>query len=206
MKKKRKFPQSINGKVALAQEMANGFEENTDVYPEPETDAAAQKARIVSVQKKISNVTQAQAALSAAIDDRDEEIELMVDEMGENLDYAEHVTDGDDAKLKLIGWSGRAAPKKLEKPGQSKLLEIAKQGAGWFKCDWKDPSDGGKVQVYKIMRRIVRDGGDMKEAGSSIISEASLFDQPRGVELEFAVVGVNKAGESEPSNSITITL
>ena len=206
MKRKRKFPGTINGKMALAQDMVHGFEENTDVYTKPPIDVAAQKARITSVQGKINAVTQMEAALKAARQDRDDEIDLMEDEMGENIDYAEFVAKGDDAKLRLISWSGRAEPQKLEKPGQSKLLEIVKQGAGWFKCDWKDPSEGGKVQVYKIMRRVVKDGGDMKEAGSSLVSEASIFDQPRGVELEYAVVGVNKAGESEPSNSITITL
>jgi hypothetical protein len=206
MKRKRKFPTTQAGKLALAHEMVHGFEENKDVYDKPPIDVTAQKARLAGVQGKINVVTQAEAALKLARQDLGDEIDLMEDEMGENLDYAEFVTKDDDAKLRFIGWSGRAEPKKMEKPGQSKLLEIVKQGAGWFKCDWKDPSDGGKVQVYKIMRRIVKDGGDMKEASSSIISEASLFDQPRGIELEFAVVGANKAGESEPSNSITITL
>jgi hypothetical protein len=206
MAKKRKFPTTQAGKLALAQEMVHGFEENTGVYDKPPVNVAAQKARITGVQNKINAVTQAEAALKAARQDLADEIDLMEDEMGENIDYAELVAKGEDAKLRLISWSGRAEPQKLEKPGQSKLLEIVKQGAGWFKCDWKDPSDGGKVQVYKIMRRVVKDGGDMKEAGSSIISEATLVEQPRGVELEYAVVGVNKAGESEPSNSIMITL
>lgn len=206
MAKKRKFPTTINGKLALAQEMANGFEENADVYPAPITAVARQKERILSVQAKINAVTQIDAAKRAAIKERDDEIELMEDEMGENLEYAELVSKGDDAKLRLIGWSGRAAPKKLEKPGQSRTFEVIKQGAGWFQSDWKEPIDGGKVQLYRIMRRVVKDGGDMQEAGSSPISEAILLEQPRGVELEYAVIAVNKAGEGIASNTITITL
>jgi hypothetical protein len=206
MAKKRKFPTTQAGKLALAQEMANGFEENVDVYPKPITDVAAQKARINSVQAKISAVTQIEAARRAAVRERDDEIELMEDEMTENIDYAELVAKGDDAKLRLINWSGRAEPKAQQKPGQPRVLEIIKQGAGWFQGDWKEPSDGGSVQSYRIMRRVVKEGGDMREAGSSIVSDAILVEQPRGVELEYAVVAVNKAGESEPSNSITITL
>lgn len=205
-KKKRKFPTTIAGKMALANTMADGFEENADVYPAPKTSADAQKARILSVQAKSNTVTQLEAQLKAAREDRDNEIELMEDEMHDNIDCAEVTVDGDDAKLKLIGWSGRAEPQKLQPPGQTRVLEIIKQGAGWVMFDWKEPSDGGKVQVYKIMRREVKDGGDMKEAGSSVLSEATLVEQPRGVELEYAVIAVNKAGEGESSNSITITL
>lgn len=206
MARKRKFPGTQTGKIALAQEMANGFEENAGVYPAPPTSVAAQKARIASVQAKKNAVTQADATKRAAVKALEDEIELMEDEMTENIDYAELVSKGDDAKLRLISWSGRAAPKAQEKPGQPRVLEIVKQGAGWVQLDWKEPIDGGSVQSYRIMRRAVKEGGDMSEAGSSIVSDAILVEQTRGVELEYAVVAINKAGESEPSNSIMITL
>lgn len=206
MAKKRKFPTTIAGKMALANEMADGFEQNTNVYPAPKTDAAAQKDRLRSVQDKINAVTQLEAQLIAARVDLNGEIELMEDEMRDNLDYAEVTVGDDDAQLKLIGWSGRAEPQKLQPPGQARMLEILKQGAGWVQFDWKEPTGGGKVQVYKVLCREIKQGGDMKEVGSAIISEVTLVEQPRGVELEYAVAAVNKAGAGEPSNSITITL
>ena len=46
----------------------------------------------------------------------------------------------------------------------------------------------------------------MKECGSSVVSEITLVDQPRNVELEYAVVAINKAGQGEISNAVMITL
>lgn len=205
-KKKNKFPQDLPGIQALGQDMANGFANNTDVYPEPPVKPEALKARLASVQNRINAITAAEAAVKAAIDAKDEEVAELVEEMKEDIDYAEYITKGDDAKLKLINWSGRAAPKPLEPPGLARSFELIGQGAGWVRFDWKEPKDGGNVQYYKLMRRELKSGGDMKEAGSSVPSEIIVVDQPRGVELEYAVVSVNRAGESQPSNSITIVL
>ena len=108
--------------------------------------------------------------------------------------------------MKLISWSGRAEPQKQQPPTQARLFEIIKFGAGWLKADWKEPLGGGRVQMYQLMRRELKSGGDMKECGSSVVSEITLVDQPRNVELEYAVVAINKAGQGEISNAVMITL
>ncbi len=203
---KRKFPTTQDGIMMLAQEMMSGFAKNPTVFPNPPIDVAAQGTRLNSTQGSINNVVAAEATRKSATQTKDGEIGLLSDEMKENIEYAEFIAQGDDAILKLISWSARAAPQKQQPPTQARLFEIIKFGAGWFKADWKDPIGGGRVEMYKILRRELNAGGDMKEAGSSVISEATLVDQPRGVELEYTVIAVNKAGESEPSNSVTITL
>ena len=58
-------------------------------------------------------------------------------------------------KLKLIGLAGKKAKTPIAAPGQTRLLEVPKQGAGWVFLDWKAPINGGKPRVYKVQRRVV---------------------------------------------------
>jgi len=41
---------------------------------------------------------------------------------------------------------------------------------------------------------------------SAMDSETPLVDQPRGKELEYRAVAVNKAGDGEPSNTVLAVL
>ena len=108
-------------------------------------------------------------------------------------------------KLKLIGWAGRKTSAALQIPGQGRLLEAARQGDGWVFLDWKKPADGGRVAAYKVMHR-ERDGGSWAEVATAVISEATLVDQPKGKELEYQIIAVNKAGDVEPSNTVMCVL
>ena len=206
---KTKFPKSEAEIMKLAQNMISGFTDNPTVFPAPPFTPTQQQTRLTAVKTKINDVVQKTAEKEQAVDDKDAEMLAMTEEMKECIGYAEYVTKGDDAKLKLIGWSGRAEPQKQLPPGQPRGFEIVEQGAGWVHFDWKDAKGaeaGGAVQMYKLLARPLKSAGDMKEIGASVVSEITLTDQPRGVETEYAVVAVNKAGQSQPSNSITLTL
>ena len=39
-----------------------------------------------------------------------------------------------------------------------------------------------------------------------IMTEATLVEQPKGKELEYRIIAVNKAGEGEPSNTEMVVL
>ena len=93
----------------------------------------------------------------------------------------------------------------LAAPGQPRLLEAVKQGAGWLKLDWKAPIHGGKPAAYTIERR-ERPAGPWKQVATAILSEITLVDQPRGVELEYRVIAINKAGVGSPSNIVEVVL
>lgn len=93
----------------------------------------------------------------------------------------------------------------LQKPEQPRTLEAAQQGDSWVFLDWKELIGGGAVAFYRIERR-ARPDGDWGEAGSAIPNEYTLINQPKGVELEYRVVAVNRAGESLPSNAVTVVL
>jgi hypothetical protein len=110
-----------------------------------------------------------------------------------------------DEKLKLIGWAGKKEATPLAPPGQARLLEASKQGAGWVFLDWKAPLDGGKPKAYKAQRRL-RSGGSWQDIATAIITEATLVEQPQKQELEYRIIAVNKAGEGEPSNTAMVVL
>ena len=147
----------------------------------------------------------ARAAAESANADKDTAIEELSEAMKSDIRYAENTVNFDDDKLKLLGWAGKKTATPLAAPGQTCLLEAAKQGKGWLFLDWKAPADGGKPRVYKVQRRI-RDSGDWKDVATAILTEATLVDQPKGIEIEYRVIAVNKAGVGQASNTVMAVL
>ena len=45
-----------------------------------------------------------------------------------------------------------------------------------------------------------------EEVATAVITEATLVEQPRGKELEYRIIAVNKAGDGEPSNTAMVVL
>jgi len=72
----------------------------------------------------------------------------------------------------------------------------------------KSIDEGAQARTYIIERRdLTIDGtGDWRQAAISLETRASLKRQPRGVQLEYRVKAVNKAGQSSPSNTIAVVL
>jgi len=84
-------------------------------------------------------------------------------------------------------------------------LEVPKQGAGRIFLDWKAPVDGGNPAAYKVMRR-ERPAGPWEEVATAVISDATLVEQPKGKELEYHIIAVNKSGDGEASNTAMVVL
>ena len=146
----------------------------------------------------------AQATAEQATGAKDVKLTDLVEGMKSDIRYAENTVNFDDEKLKLIGWGGRRAPVPLLPPGQTRLLEGRNLGDAAITLTWKAPVDGGKPSAYRIMRR-ERPEGLWGDVGTAVVTEVTLFEQPRGKEFEFRVVAVNRAGEGEPSNTIVAT-
>ena len=134
-----------------------------------------------------------------------EALEELAGAMKKDLRYAENTVDYNDEQLKLLGWAGRKEPTPLTEPGQTNLLHVVKQGEGWINLEWKAPSEGGKPSAYKVMRR-ERPAGAWQDVYTAVTTEATLVEQPRGIELEYRIIAVNKAGEGEPSNTEMVVL
>jgi len=200
-----RFPKAEAEIVALAQAMESGLADNAAVYPAPPV-APLDLTALISAYTTAKNAAiAAQAAAEEATTSKDEAMEDLADAMKSDIRYAENTVDYDDDKLKLIGWAGRKEHTPLAPPGQARLLEAPKQGEGWVFLDWKAPVDGGAPAAYKVMRR-ERPAGPWEEVATAVISEATLVEQPRGKELEYRIIAVNKAGEGEPSNTAMCVL
>ena len=200
-----RFPKPEAEIVALAQSMVSGLTANAVLYPSPPVLPAALTALVSAYTTAKNAAIAAQAAAEAATADKDDALENLTDAMKSDIRYAENTVNFDDDKLKLIGWAGKAAATPLAIPGQARLLEAPRQGEGWVFLDWKAPVDGGAPSAYRVMRR-ERPAGAWEDVATAVISEATLVEQPKGKELEYRIIAVNKAGEGEPSNTAMVVL
>ena len=200
-----RFPRTEAEIFDLAQAMMAGFSANMATYPAPTVSMIDLGSLIGDYATAQNDATAAQAAYEQAVTDKNDALEALVEAMKSDIRYAENTVDFDDDKLKLIGWAGRASATALQMPGQARLFEAPKQGEGWVFLDWKKPDDGGKPAAYKVMRRN-RPDGLWAEVATAVVTEATLVEQPRGVELEYRVIAVNKAGDGEPSNTAMVVL
>ena len=185
--------------------MLAGFAANAATYPVPTVPLVGFGNLIDGFLTAANAATAAQAAADAAYSAKAESFDDLVKGTKTNIRYAENTVDYADDLLKLIGWAGRKAATPLAVPGQSRLLEAPKQGEGWVYLDWKKPTDGGKPAAYKVMRRNRPDGA-WEEVATAVITEVTLVEQPRGIELEYRIIAVNKAGDGEPSNTAMCVL
>ncbi len=200
-----RFPLKEPEIAQLAQEMGAGLAANILIYPAPPVSPLDLGALLSAYSTAKIALVAAQAAAEEATTTKDDVLDLLVDGMKSDLRYAENTVDYDDDKLKLIGWAGRKAPTALTAPGQTRLLEAPRQGEGWVYLDWKAPIDGGKPNAYKVMRR-ERPAGAWEDVETAVITEATLVAQPRGLELEYRVIAINKAGDGEPSNTEMVVM
>ena len=199
------FPKREAEILALAEALKAGLQANGAIFPSPPVSWMWLSLNKSICYSRRDTALAAAAAAEAATTAKDEALETLADAMKADLRYAENTVNFDDDKLKLIGWSGRRTPSALIPPGQPRLLEAPRQGEGWVFLDWKPPADGGRPAAYTIERR-ERPSGPWESTATAIETEVTLVEQPRGPELEYRIIAVNKAGDSTPSNSVMAVL
>ena len=200
-----RFPKKEAEIVALAEHLWRGFWVNRPIYQQPPVNPRALHMKTRRYLQYRNDFIAAQATTEAAITAKDGALEELTEAVKANIRYAENTVKFNDDKLKLIGWAGRKAATALQIPGQTRLLEAPRQGNGWVFLDWKAPADGGRPKAYKIQRRN-RNNSSWEDVATAVITEATLVEQPRKAELEYRVIAVNKAGYSQPSNTVTAVL
>ena len=208
-----RFPKKEAEIAALAERMIAGLLANPTVYPNPPHPAqhpgTGLRWKVRQYDNRHDNFLAARAAAEQSITDKDTALEELSEALKSDIRYAENTVNYDDDKLKLIGWAGKKTATPLSAPGQVRLLEAAKQGKGWVFLDWKAPAEGGKISAYKIQRR--SPGSEpvsdrWQDVATAIETESTLVDQPKGIELEYRVIAVNRAGEGSPSNTVMAVL
>jgi len=200
-----RFPKKEADIAALAERLYAGLTGNVSIYPRPPVRVLFLRWKTLKYLSFRDTAMAKQAFAQAATATKDEVLADLGDAMKADIRYAKNTVDFDDEKLKLIGWAGRKAATPLAIPGQARLLEAPRQGEGWVFLDWKAPTDGGNPSAYKVMRR-ERPAGLWEDAATVVITEATLVEQPRGKELEYRIIAVNKSGDGEPSNTAMVVL
>jgi len=194
------FPKAEPLVADLAGTMISGLGDNPEIYPTPPV-ATLDLITLTSAYSTAKNAAAAEAATLA----KTEALQQLVAAMKSDSRYAENTVDFEDDNLKLIGWGGRKAPTPLTPPGQTLTLTVLKQGEGWVQLTWKAPVDGGKPSAYKVNQR-ERAEGPWQDVHTAVTTDATLTDQPRGKELEYRIIAVNKAGQGDPSNTQMVVL
>ena len=200
-----RFPKKEAEVAALAENLWRGLWTNRPIYQQPPVHPLGLQFRRIIYLNSRGTFLAARAAAESAITTKDEALADLIKALKSNIRYAENTVNFDDDKLKLIGWAGRRKQSILQPPGQARLLEAPRQGDGWVLLDWKAPADGGKPRVYKIQRR-KRTNGDWQDVATAVITEATLVEQPQKTELEYRIIAINKAGDSQPSNTVMVVL
>ena len=206
------FPVSEANVLELAQELQAGLSGSSVYFPIPPISPANLSTLIGNCVSSKNAAVEKQATAKEAITAKDNAVQALIDAMKSDLRYAEYEVDGDDDKLSLLGWGGKKPSQPLVVPGQPPNFFAVDQGAGTITFEWEVPASGsgGPVTSYSLERRDQPSGGGepgaWAQAGVSFTTGATLSDQPRGIQLEYRVFAINKAGMSVPSNTVSAVL
>ena len=163
------------------------------------------ETRLNSFLAKRNVSTAAAAASKTATREKNTELGLYDLDIDQILDFLVMKARTIPGLLDRFGLGEETVRHQKGSPGQPRALEAPAQGNGFLFLDWKEALDGDEPTHYRILRRQLP-GGEQEDVGSTNISEVTLSNQPRGVELEYCVIAVNRAGESAPSNTVSVVL
>jgi len=112
--------------------------------------------------------------------------------------------------LAEIGWGTRNAPTPIQSPTAPTNLHPVAEGVGEIWMNWDKPANDSNRPV----RNFVIERHDQQQAGfgpwnlvaTSYDTEIHLVGQPTEVRVEFRVKAANAAGESMPSNTVSVVL
>jgi hypothetical protein len=202
-----RFPYREPDILQLANDIAAGLAANAEVFPAPPYSPEDFETALGTHDGNREAQIMSRAGAMQATAAKDESLGAIADMSKSVLRCAENHTRANDGKLQLLGWGGRRSRTQTvtEPPGQTRTLEIMREGPNWVYLDWKEPMEGGQVAAYKVQRR-KREGGDWADVGMSVDSEITLNGQDTGVEYEYRVIAVNSAGEGPASNIVRAVL
>jgi hypothetical protein len=199
------FPRTEPEIAALALLVKDGLTQAAEDFPAPPVPPQELQARLETYNAAKTATVTAESAAREHHAVKDDALEALVDGIKANLRYAEVTVREQPEKLALLGWNARRPGKDLEPPGEVRDADTRGEGPGWLLLDWKAPVDGGAVSAYTIQRRR-RTDEHWQDIGTSVDSEALIQNQERGVEFEYRIVAVNKAGMGKPSAAVAVTL
>ena len=199
-----RFPQTEPEIAALALVVVQGLRQAAADFPTPPVAADELQARLEAYNVALTasvagdNTSREQHAV------KDKALADLVKGVKANLRYAEDAMRDQPEKLSGLGWGPRRSGSALEGPGEVRDIGIVAEGDTWAILRWNPPVDGGAPGFYRIQRK--PDGGPWEDVSTSTETQHLLNNQPRGAELHYRVIAVNKAGTGQPSATVTVVL
>ena len=211
------FPKREDEIIRQAKDMIAGYTAHPGVFTHanlPGLDsalAAYNAAKTGQIQKR--------AEAQMATEQKAERLSELVALMRVELKQSEVDTADDPEQLELIRWAPRATAKPVDAPGQPRELRSDLETGDIVRLVWRSPAtgDGGRVRTYVIERRERPESVDDETADDSPFSPwrqvelafdpaITLESQPRGQQLEYRVIALNRGGPSPPSNTVEVVL
>ncbi len=205
-----KFPRREPDILMLVNAMIAGYTVHPTVFPS--ADVAGLQGRLAMYTNAKQAQMDKQAEAMIATEAKDTELEELEDLMKTQIKQSEVDVAADPEQLELIGWGKKSPAQPSDPPGQARDMAAIVQGPGTVLLDWKTPATGtgGTVRTYLIERRDQPEGGGTPgpwtQAGMALETEVHLMGQPRGIQLEYRVLGVNVGGQSVASNTAACVL
>ena len=204
-----KFPIKEPEIVALAEQMVAGYTAHPADFPSVEV--ALLQAELDNYKETKRTQEDAKSRMHITTAEKDTDLDNLVEKMKNDLKLSEVDTVDDTEKLYEIGWGPRSQPTPISAPGApTELHPIAEsQGSIWLK--WEKPSTDPNrpVRNYIIERRDQQQDGSFgpwKLTQTTYNTEINLTDQPDNIRVEYLVKASNVAGESMPSNTVSVVL
>ena len=201
-----RFPRTEPEIAALAHVVTQGLADAPEDFPAPPVAPDELQMQLDAYNGALMSAVKAETAAREHHAAKDEALEKLVDGVKANLKYAEIVVRDEPEKLNQVGWGERREGTALEAPGEVRDIGIRAEGDSWVVLDWKAPVDGGAVAVYRIQRRSGDGSRTWELVDTAVETEHLLGNQPRGVELEYRVIAVNRSGSGQPSGMVTVVL
>jgi len=202
------FPLKESEIVALAETMVGGLTAHAADFPSVTVATLSTALANYKNQRQTQENAKSQAQIATVT--KDDKLETLVELMKNDLKLSEVDVASDPEKLTEIGWKPRSEPQPIIAPGSPTDLHPTSEGQGMIWLNWEKPANGGTVRNYIIERRQQAQSGG--EFGAWVLCnttynrEIRLTEQPETVRLEYRVKAANTAGESMPSNSISVVL
>lgn len=198
------FPKAEGQILALARQVIHGLRESPEDFPKAPVPPDELQALLDEVQADVFAAAAAKAAYHEQHARKDKSLHRLKVALKASLRHAEIMARHDPTKLVGLGWGARRPRQALRPPGEVRDIRIVSEGATSLILAWKPPVDGGAVTAYTI--QVKRNGTPWEDVGVTTKTRHEVRNQPRGVELEFRVYAVNKAGAGSPSATVRAVL
>jgi hypothetical protein len=200
----KRFPRTEADITTLAGRVIDGLSKAAEDYPSPPVSPEELQGKLEAFHAADTATVAAETALRNRHTEKDEALDQLVGALKVDLGYAELAVRDAPQKLNALGWRPPREGTPLQPPGETRDITIVSEGENWTILRWKSPADGGAPAFYRIQRR--QEGQPWEDAGTSTETEQLMSRQPRGVELYYRVIAVNKAGDGQPSATVTLVL